>query len=631
MNAQTITDLNKSLKRKLCGHGNRHVKAWILVWDGTPCFVEDEKRKVFKNYLSATFLIKAETVKIRDLRDQDENLIANLGSCTTVLIMYYVGNGAVSQDGPVWKPTPARKPHHTDTRRTERHQGGGVPQQNDQLLWSDLKAIIAGLNREILLITDYNYWSGITTAMLLSDGPANLDTFQVLTSVPTHSSNFIETLKTALKKPAGGKIGINYIFAGSRWQGIGYINLSRDTAADGIALYRPRCNLNRLALVPFHGDGKTICSYINEHWSKEAPREVTGIQVTPNQHRELEITVSVVDSETNESPAYLRWIRQLYLNTGTFLGNRARDSLGQAIQDPKEVVQEWNSEDGRSWTILPGPHDGHYGRVHVLSLRFERPGFNESDTKRLGEEFTNIREAFDHCFGFDVQSTFLIPPNNGEMKLKDKLESTINGLSSRDLLIAVYSGHGENPKKNDGNAIWTGSKDTDKVNWSSLQGILYGASCDTAQIIDCCYSGSAIPMKHAPQGRNEILAASSRKLVAYIDHGSYLNTICEALRDLAGENLDQPPFSLNKLHNLLLRKTYAYNKDNPKKQQHPDREHWLHEDSPNSITLRPKSTPSAVSGKVFARVKVENLKYPGQIVFQTAEEVLDGFERALAG
>ncbi|KAL2682801.1 hypothetical protein Neosp_007256 [[Neocosmospora] mangrovei] len=427
------------------------------------------------------------------------------------------------------------------------------------------------------------------------------------------------------------------MFAEPGQQGIGpsnHVNLSRETAADGIVLYHPGRSLNQLALIPFHGDGGAICSYVNEHWSKDAPREVMGVQVTLKR-RELQISVSVVDSKTNESPEYLRWIRQLYLNTGTVLGNRARDLLGKAIKDPKEAVQEWNSTDERSWTLLPGPHDGHYGKVNVLRLRFERPGFDESAKKHLKEELTNIRKAFVNYFGFVMLPTFFIPPNDGEMELKKELESTINQLNSGDLLIVVYSGHGADPRKNSGNAIWTG-EGTDKVNWSSLQGILYGASCDTAQIIDCCYSGSAIPMKQAPQGRNEILAASSRKLVAYIDHGSYLNMICQALRELAGKRMNRPPFSLNKLHNLLLRKTYAYNMAHANGLQHPDREHWLHEDSPSSIILRPRSTPSRSTPRdqrqhAFARVEVENPRHPGQIEFQTAEQVLDQFQDALTG
>lgn len=170
------------------------------------------------------------------------------------------------------------------------------------------------------------------------------------------------------------------------------------------------------------------------------------------------------------------------------------------------------------------------------------------------------------------------------------------------------------------------------MNWSSLQGILYGSECDTAQIIDACFSGSAIPMKGAPQGRNEILAASSRKLEAYINPGSYLNMICAALLELAGQNQDQPPFSLNKLHNLLLRMTYTYNKDNPN-QKHPDREHWLHEDSPSSIILRPRMAPPAdSSSSVYARVYVDNSgrRRPGKIVFETARVVFDTFKAALS-
>ncbi|KAL2682800.1 hypothetical protein Neosp_007255 [[Neocosmospora] mangrovei] len=158
MNAQAVTDLNNSLQKKFRHYDNRHVKAWILAWDGR--HAEEEERKGFENFLSDTLKIKTKTVKIRALRDPAANLAANLGSCS-VLIMYYFGTGAVIEDGPVWKPTPtpASKPPREDNKRGKRPQGRGVPQQqqqqqqeNNELHWSELKTIIAGLNRETLLI-----------------------------------------------------------------------------------------------------------------------------------------------------------------------------------------------------------------------------------------------------------------------------------------------------------------------------------------------------------------------------------------------------------------------------------------------------------------------------------------------
>ncbi|KAK7427990.1 hypothetical protein QQZ08_005421 [Neonectria magnoliae] len=307
---------------------------------------------------------------------------------------------------------------------------------------------------------DCDYQPDIPPAALFSDGPANLDTFQVLTSIPGKGFGFTRDLITALNTPTGARIAIETIFAEPGQQNLepsNHINLSQNTAADSIVLYRPDRNLDRRAIVPFHEDRQTICSYIKKYWSKDAPREVTGIQVRlipdrQNPLGDLEITVNVVHFETIDSTDYLRWIRKLYLNTGTVSGDRALD-LGQAIQDPQEVVQEWNSN-GRSWTILPGPHDGRYGKVHVLRLKFRQPGLEESHTRLLENQIAEIGNVFLNCFDFDVPETFQIPQRNGQEALRTKLPSTIAELGSRDLLIVVYSGHGADPSNHDGDAIW---------------------------------------------------------------------------------------------------------------------------------------------------------------------------------
>lgn len=457
-----IQKANESLKQNLPNRVNRHVMACILRWgNGSDTYTEQKQRQKFKEFLQTTFNIEAKelVVDILSLHNTINGLINENQQCT-VLILYYFGTGSAAPNDLVWKPTANMKGelHKTAARRKPPRDTPAINPPRE-LKWSDLKIILGQLNRKTLLITDCDYGNETDVAALFSSAPRpDLDTLQILTTIAGQESNLYGTLTETLRYQDRPKVAIKAAFNNRHVRHV-HVDLSREQVGDGVVLYYPLRTSLRCVTIPFPGDKGAICSYICDHWWKDAPDEVAKVHISPvpgrpNKPEDLQITIHVFASKTEDSPQYVWWIHQLHLNTGLIFGRSVWNPSDDAFQYSETVVQAWNDNRERSWTILPGPHDGRYDRVHVLPLRFEHTGFSLDKKILLIEEMKNLAGILTQNFGYTVLSTFEIPRLEGQALLEKKLRSTVDDLGPRDLLIVVYSGHGANPTNYDDNATW---------------------------------------------------------------------------------------------------------------------------------------------------------------------------------
>lgn len=127
-----------------------------------------------------------------------------------------------------------------------------------------------------------------------------------------------------------------------------------------------------------------------------------------------------------------------------------------------------------------------------------------------------------------------------------------------------------------------------QLNWTWQQSLLDAAPCDVAQILDCCYAGTAI--KANILGRNEILAACDRHETTGVKIDAYIKRVTAALGALA-QSVEA--FSLSTLHESVQAETKRQNADRGATEQLPHPTYKLIGDTPGSITLRPRTQVAA--------------------------------------
>jgi hypothetical protein len=142
-----------------------------------------------------------------------------------------------------------------------------------------------------------------------------------------------------------------------------------------------------------------------------------------------------------------------------------------------------------------------------------------------------------------------------------------------------------------------------QVDWTWQQSLLDAAPCDVAQILDCCYAGTAI--KGHILGRNEILAACDRHETTGVKVDAYIKRVTTALGALAQS---AEAFSLWTLHESVQDETQRQNANRGATDQLPLPAYKLIGDTSGSITLRPR-TQVAADYKRFVELSEDFLGY----------------------
>ncbi len=133
-------------------------------------------------------------------------------------------------------------------------------------------------------------------------------------------------------------------------------------------------------------------------------------------------------------------------------GDDEVESQLEALVTRRNHEESWRNQDSRF---------GHYNRAIVLPLIWEIPGFRPE--LLVLEDLENLSRIFKDDFNFTVEEPFHIPVGkeiSGQTALENKIRDLVdesrgpNVLGAGDLLIIIYSGHGDNTIHSTGKAIW---------------------------------------------------------------------------------------------------------------------------------------------------------------------------------
>ncbi|KAK4444251.1 hypothetical protein QBC34DRAFT_187743 [Podospora aff. communis PSN243] len=347
---------------------------------------------------------------------------------------------------------------------------------------------------------------------------------------------------------------------------------------------------------------------------------------------EFTLSVSTTNPELLDDADWHTWIGSLPSSVDTprynvysaFNSRRLSKSAGDELDAQLEALvrrrnheESWRNQDARF---------GHYARVVVLPLIWEITGFDPA--LHVVEDLELLVKTFKDDFGFAVEEIFKIPAGKairGHDALEEKIKDLVdqgrgpNVLGAGDLLIVIYSGHGNNTVHSSGRAIWSSGAlpnsgypvQRETVDWTQIERNLDTAECDVAQILDCCHAATAAK---APddRGRNEILAACVRENRTVAGPYCFSRTVTSALKRLAGEG---KPFSFQDLYERVELDTRKINRSgitttipSPfyKQISHHMSSIMLRPRSADAFggAQRPMSVPDAMDRKVVAKVFV---------------------------
>ncbi|KAI4687811.1 uncharacterized protein J4E88_003402 [Alternaria novae-zelandiae] len=379
-----------------------------------------------------------------------------------------------------------------------------------------------------------------------------------------------------------------------------YVNLSRGNDRSSIAILPlERVDIDLLI--------KTSMDASNQQglkqWADRAPRQIKAFKFLLPEGRSGDsnlnhMTVQVDVANLNDLENISSWTKKLpsFVKDITIPGLLQSTKAKTSNERLNEFCQVFN-KNKRLHTDL-GTRDGRYRRIVVLPLKWLKDGF--INTSMISQELRKFSDAFrtnfDNC---EVKPIFEIPAGEAPLsKVVKRIIQILDDLSSSDLLIVAYNGHGSKTNHQSGQCVLSSAPrggNGSEINWNAVQPHLYEATCDVVQVLDCCYAGSAI--KAAPQGRNEILAACDREVSTPCGSDSYMERFTAILLELIQE---AKPFSLSTVQERIKIATDHRNVDIEQQKaqgQHatsvleliPLPVYQLIPDSSSSITLRPKT------------------------------------------
>lgn len=183
-----------------------------------------------------------------------------------------------------------------------------------------------------------------------------------------------------------------------------------------------------------------------------------------------------------------------------------------------------------------------YKGVYTLLLRWE------ADDLGTYLEIDKLNDLLRNAYGFQTQSE-KIPSKNPALFLENLLFAFKKEHNDREnLLIVYYGGHGVKMQGND--SIWAATRKPDSpiLNWSRLQSIIDGDTCEAEVLLllDCCYATTAANFIRSSsvqnletvvsQGSKEVLAACSiEDKTTGVSDLSFTSNLIEEL-DLAKKN-----------------------------------------------------------------------------------------------
>jgi len=440
------------------GHGRR-ISAIELHWPHPPSSRKDLAERLMGTLTSDLGISKRKLNLSSLIDDRGEPIHFTAGSKrSNVVLAYYNGVGNLNRRKLVWVETWSAR--RTDDGRSGNSRSSKRPIR--EVKWVDVESYLGKLGDRVILITDYDEDSQNVDGLVptLSD-ESQIKVLQSLraSSKDSLTVHLVKSITRHLRQ--GIDITLHALVGG----GTQYLELQRPTGNHSITPVLIGVQVSRIPVPPV-SHTTTIKDRL-KLWLATAPPSVYGVRATfegpttASGPQLLKVLVLNDGSHTDESDiTYCEWIHKLHMLTETerVLGGL----LARTSQSPEEerdveiVLTQWNGCD--PWTTFSHVKKGDYRKVMVFPFVFEEMGFNtktsgtaERKEADLIQEIKDLSATLRARFDFDVRSMFQIPPGVRGRGLKKQLKDELlrswgssNGRPSQNLLILIYSGHGEN-------------------------------------------------------------------------------------------------------------------------------------------------------------------------------------------
>lgn len=261
--------------------------------------------------------------------------------------------------------------------------------------------------------------------------------------------------------------------------------------------------------------------------------------------------------------------------------------------------------------IRSSPNEGRYKEVHCLTLSWT------ADNLGVKKEIQELQSVLSRLYRFEIHEYEI----HGEKPGRDTQSQVATFLREHDdkdnLLILYYAGHAMPSRQGSEAPIWaaTDKTDTPTVSSGGIQAVFEEADSDVLLLYDCCHSAHPA-VTVSGHGVTEVIAASGFEAQA---PGAGNNSFTHSLIQALTQACRGPPFSVAKLHEMVLRSLKSRTRDHLKDAR--TGEIWTDIDGHPVLQRHPTSTPIHCflteerphRGIVLAPLPVKTLELSGSL------------------
>jgi hypothetical protein len=231
-----------------------------------------------------------------------------------------------------------------------------------------------------------------------------------------------------------------------------YVNLSRGNTRSSITILP----LERVKL------DITVDKALNagnqralKDWADKAPSQVKTFKFLDQEHQggNLPSQIDVVSLNDLAHESFSSWTKlapscvQNIKIQGSVLFSKP-DNKGERLD---EIIQ--TARTNLSMQTALTTRDGHYQNIVVFPMKWENDGFN--DNGYIDQELHDLVEIFGRHFECKIEPIYNIPEEGSMMALNLKITGVVKCLTSSDLFIVIYNGHGRDTANDGGQCVLT--------------------------------------------------------------------------------------------------------------------------------------------------------------------------------
>lgn len=190
-------------------------------------------------------------------------------------------------------------------------------------------------------------------------------------------------------------------------------------------------------------------------WADQAPNQIKGLKFLDQEYQDGLLSGQIdvenvrdlvhenVSSWTKLAPSCVQDIRL----QGSVLFSKANTKVERRDEVFQTVKTNWLMQ------MALTTRNGHYQNVVVFPMKWENDGF--PDGSYIARELDDLIRVFQSHFECKIEPTYSIPVTRSQLYLNKRITELLENLTSSDLLIVIYNGHGSDTVNNGGQCVLT--------------------------------------------------------------------------------------------------------------------------------------------------------------------------------